>query len=483
MLKQGNLSLLCDFYEMTMANGYYKTGKYRQKVYFDLFFRNIPDNGGFAVFAGLEDIVKYIENLSFGTEEIAYLRKKKIFDEYFLNYLSNFKFTGDIYCVPEGTPVFPNEPILTVGAEAIQAQIIETFLLLTVNHQSLIATKANRIVRAAAGRPVLELGARRAQGRDAAISGGRAAYIGGCCGTSCTLTNELYNVPLSGTMAHSWVQMFESEYEAFRVFCELYPQNTVLLIDTYDTLKSGLPNAIRAFKEILVPKGIKKFAVRLDSGDLSYLSKRVREELDKAGLKTCNIIASNSMDEYKISSLIAQNSKIDIFGVGERLITSKSSPVFGGVYKLVATETSDGKILPKIKLSENSTKITTPHLKKVYRFYDRKSGKALADQVCVFNEKIDSHKDLVIFDQNDIWKKKVLTDFKVRELQVPIFLKGKRVYKLPKIDEIRRYCLSEIDTLWDEVKRFEYPHKYYVDLSPNLWSIKNQMIKSAREKF
>lgn len=466
-----------------MANGYYKSGRHRQTVYFDLFFRDIPDGGGFAIFAGLEDIVKYIENLRFGAQEIAYLRRKHIFDEYFLNYLSEMRFTGDIYSVPEGTPVFPGEPILTVRAEAAQAQLIETFLLLCVNHQSLIATKANRIVRAAAGRPVMEFGARRAQGRDAAVSGGRAAYIGGCSATSCTLTNELYGVPISGTMAHSWVQMFESEYEAFRTFCELYPNNTVLLIDTYDTLRSGLPNAIRAFKDVLLPRGIKKFAVRLDSGDLSYLSKRVREELDAAGLERCNIIASNSMNERKIQSLISEGAKIDAFGVGENLITSKSSPVFGGVYKLVAAEDKNGRIQPKIKLSDNSAKITTPHFKKVYRFFDRTDGKALADQICLYNEKIRDSGKTVIFDQNEIWKRKTLSDFTVKELQIPVFRNGKRVYELPEIGEVRSYCLSQVDTLWDEVKRFENPHKYYVDLSPSLWSVKNDLSKSVREKI
>ncbi len=413
--------MLCDFYELTMGNGYYRNGFYKRNVYFDVFFRNVPDGGGFAIAAGLEQIVEYIQQLHFSDDDIAYLRSKGIFDEGFLNYLKNFKFHGDIYAVPEGTPVFPGEPLLTVRAPAIEAQLIETYLLLEINHQSLIATKANRIVRAAQGRAVLEFGSRRAQGADGAVIGARAAYIGGVAGTACTLTDVLYGVPAGGTMAHSWVQMFPSEYEAFKAYCETYPDNPTLLVDTYNTLKSGIPNAIRVFKEILLPRGITNFAIRLDSGDISYLSKKARKMLDEAGLPNCKITASNSLDEYLIRDLMMQGAQVDTFGVGERLITSKSNPVFGGVYKLAAIEDDEGNIIPKIKVSENTAKITNPHFKRLYRLYDRESGKALADELTLRDEVIDPTKPHVIFDPNATWKTKELTDFTVRELQVPIF--------------------------------------------------------------
>ncbi|HBV52147.1 MAG TPA: nicotinate phosphoribosyltransferase, partial [Clostridiales bacterium] len=347
-MEERNLSMLCDFYELTMGNGYFKNGFYNKYTYFDVFFRTVPDRGGFAIAAGLEQIIRYLEQLCFTEEDIAYLRARKLFDEEFLSYLRNFRFTGDLYAVPEGTPVFPNEPILTVRAPAIEAQLIETFLLLTLNHQSLIATKANRIVRAAQGRAVLEFGSRRAQGADGAVLGARAAYIGGCAGTACTLTDVLYGVPAGGTMAHSWVQMFDTEYEAFRTYCELYPHGATLLVDTYSTLKSGVPNAIRAFREVLLPQGITDFAIRLDSGDISYLSKKAREMLDDAHLESCKIVASNALDEYLIRDLLMQGAQIDTFGVGERLITSKSDPVFGCVYKLAAVENENGTIIPKI---------------------------------------------------------------------------------------------------------------------------------------
>ena len=384
-MNERNLSLLCDYYELTMSNGYFKKGMADRIAYFDVFFRTVPDGGGFAVAAGLEQVVDYINNLHFSDDDIDYLRSKGIFDEAFLEYLSDFHFTGDIYAVPEGTPVFPGEPILTVKAPVIEAQLIETYLLLAINHQSLVATKANRIVRAANGRAVLEFGSRRAQGADGAVIGARAAYIGGCKGTACTLTDKLYGVPASGTMAHSWVQMFDTEYEAFKTYCELYPQNATLLVDTYNTLKSGVPNAIRAFKEVLLPKGITNFGIRLDSGDISYLSKKARKMLDEAGLEQCKIVASNSLDEHLICDLMIQGAKIDVFGVGERLITSSSTPVFGGVYKLVAVENEDGEIIPKIKVSENVSKITNPHFKKVYRYYDNESKKAIADELCVYD--------------------------------------------------------------------------------------------------
>lgn len=476
-MNERNLSMLCDFYELTMSNGYFKKGMYNKTAYFDVFFRSVPDGGGFAVAAGLEQVVDYINDLHFSEEDIAYLRAKKIFDEDFLNYLRSFHFSGDIYAVPEGTPVFPNEPVITVKAPVIEAQLIETYLLLAVNHQSLIATKANRIVRAANGRAVLEFGSRRAQGADGAVIGARAAYIGGCKGTACTLTDKLYGVPASGTMAHSWVQMFDTEYDAFRSYCELYPENAILLVDTYNTLKSGVPNAIRAFKEVLLPKGITSFGIRLDSGDISYLSKRARKMLDDAGLKECKIVASNSLDEHLIGDLMMQGAEIDVFGVGERLITSSSTPVFGGVYKLVAVEDDSGKIIPKIKVSENVSKITNPHFKKVYRYYDNESKKALADELCIYNETVSENLPRTIFDPNAVWKTKTLTDFTVRELLVPIFKNGKCVYDLPKLDEIQSYCLQQIDLLWDEVKRFENPHTYYVDLSEKLWKIKQQLLE------
>ena len=470
--------MLCDFYELTMGNGYYRNGFYKRNVYFDVFFRNVPDGGGFAIAAGLEQIVEYIQQLHFSDDDIAYLRGKGIFDEGFLNYLKNFKFHGDIYAVPEGTPVFPGEPLLTVRAPAIEAQLIETYLLLEINHQSLIATKANRIVRAAQGRAVLEFGSRRAQGADGAVIGARAAYIGGVAGTACTLTDVLYGVPAGGTMAHSWVQMFPTEYDAFKTYCELYPDNATLLVDTYNTLKSGVPNAIRAFKEILLPRGITNFAIRLDSGDISYLSKKARKMLDEAGLPNCKITASNSLDEYLIRDLMMQGAQVDTFGVGERLITSKSNPVFGGVYKLAAIEDDEGNIIPKIKVSENTAKITNPHFKRLYRLYDRESGKAIADELTLRDEVIDPTKPHVIFDPNATWKTKELTDFTVRELQVPIFQNGELVYELPELNDIKAYCRQQIHTLWDEVKRFENPHRYYVDLSRTLWDERQKLLRA-----
>lgn len=472
--------MLADFYEFTMSNGYFKNGFYKRNTYFDVFFRSVPDGGGFAIAAGLEQVIDYIRNLHFGKDEIEYFRSKKMFDESFLSYLENFKFTGDIYAVPEGTAVFPNEPIMTVKAPAIEAQLIETFVLLTLNHQSLIATKANRIVRAAQGRAVLEFGSRRAQGVSGAVEGARAAYIGGAAGTACTLSDMLYGVPASGTMAHSWVQMFDSEYEAFEAYCTMYPNNATLLVDTYNTLKSGVPNAIRAFKNILVPMGINNFAIRLDSGDISYLSKKARKMLDEAGLERCKIVASNSLDEHLISDLVMQGAQVDLFGVGERLITSKSSPVFGGVYKLVAVENEIGEIIPKIKISENIGKITNPHFKKLYRLYDKESGKAIADQLCVFDELIDDNEPITIFDQNATWKRKTLTDYAAKELLVPIFKNGDLVYKNPPLPEIKAYCEQQVDLLWDEVKRFENPHSYYVDLSEKLWNIKRELLEKAK---
>lgn len=479
-MNEMNYSMLCDFYQLTMGNGYYKT-KYAEKIaYFDMFFRRVPDGGGYAIAAGLEQVVEYINDLHFSEEDIEFLREKGIFDEGFLDYLRNFKFTGDIWAVPEGTPVFPNEPLLTVRAPAIQAQLIETMVLLLVNHQSLIATKASRIVRAADGRAISEFGSRRAHGASGALLGARAAYIAGCTGTACVLADELYNVPATGTMAHSWVQMFDTELEAFEAYCRTYPNSTTLLVDTYNVLKSGVPNAIKAFDNVLKPLGARPKGIRLDSGDIAYLSREARKMLDEAGYPDCKIVASNSLDEYIISDLLRQGAKIDLFGVGERLITAKSEPVFGGVYKLVATE-DNGEIKPKIKISENVVKITNPHYKKLYRLYDKKTGKAIADQLCIYDEKIDETKPLTIFDPDFTWKKKTLENFSLRELQVPVFLDGKQVYKLPDIEEIRDYCKEQMNTLWDEIKRFENPHKYYVDLSEKLWKVKNGLLDGKGE--
>ncbi|MBQ7661497.1 MAG: nicotinate phosphoribosyltransferase [Clostridia bacterium] len=479
--KRQNFTMLCDYYELTMANGYFKAGMANRISYFDVFFRDIPDGGGFAIAAGLEQFIDYIKNLHFSEEDIAYLRAKNTFDTAFLESLKNFRFTGDIYAIPEGTPIFPHEPIVTVRAPAAQAQFIETFLLLSINHQSLIATKANRIVRAAKGRAVAEFGSRRAQGADGAYLGARAAYIGGCAATACTITDRDFGVPATGTMAHSWVQMFDSEYEAFKTYCQLYPNNATLLVDTYNTLKSGVPNAIRAFKEVLLPRGIRNFGIRLDSGDIAYLTKKARAMLDEAGLPECKIVVSNSLDEDIILALIRQGACVDSFGVGERMITSKSTPVFGGVYKLCAIE-KDGQIIPKIKISENAAKITNPHYKKVYRLYENATGKAVADYITLHDEVIDETKPLELFDPDFPWKRKTLTDFTARELQVPIFKDGKCVYTSPSTSEIRDYCASQIDTLWDEVKRFENPHNYYVDLSQKLWNIKQDLLKAGNKK-
>ena len=475
--KKLNLTMLCDFYELTMGNGYFEKGYKDRICYFDLFFRKCPDGGGFAIAAGLEQIIHYIEDLHFSREDIEYLRGRKLFSEEFLKYLADFRFTGDIWAVPEGTPIFPHEPIITVKAPAIEAQLIETFLLLSINHQSLIATKANRVVRAAQGRTVLEFGSRRAQGSDAAILGARAAYIGGCNGTACTISDQLYGVFAGGTMAHAWVQMFDSEYEAFKAYCEIYPNNATLLVDTYNTLKSGVPNAIRVFDEVLKPKGITKCGIRLDSGDMAYLTQKARKMLDDAGWTECKISASNSLDEYIIQDLLRQGAKIDMFGVGERLITARSEPVFGGVYKLAAIEREDGTIQPKIKISENVGKITNPHFKKLYRFFGNDTGKAIADYLCVHDEVVDDSHDMEIFDPEATWKTKTVYNFTAKELQVPIFQNGKLVYELPTLEQIRTYCMEQVDSLWDEVKRFDNPHTYYVDLSQKLWDIKYDLLK------
>jgi nicotinate phosphoribosyltransferase len=475
-MQKQNYTMLCDFYELTMANGYFLANKSEEIAYFDVFFRQIPDDGGFAIAAGLEQVIEYIKNLKFTNEDIEYLRTKGIFSEEFLKYLLDFSFTGDIYAVPEGTPIFPGEPFMTVRAPAAQAQFIETYVLLVLNHQSLIATKANRIVRAAGGRSVAEFGSRRAQGADAAILGARAAYIGGCSGTACTITDRDYKVPATGTMAHSWVQMFDSELEAFETYCRLYPNNATLLVDTYDVLKSGVPNAIKAFKNA----GLTKCGIRLDSGDIAYLTKKARKMLDEAGLESCKIIVSNSLDEKIIRDIISQGAQVDGFGVGERLITAKSEPVFGGVYKLVAVE-KDGEVVPKIKISENVGKITTPHFKKVYRLYDKQDNHAIADLLCVYDEVVNGENEIELFDPVQTWKRKTVKDVYVRELLQPIFINGECVYKTPDIESIKAYCKKEIDTLWDEVKRFENPHTYYVDLSQKLWDIKHNLLRQGKK--
>ena len=475
-----NMTMLCDFYELTMGNGYFQAGYQDRITYFDVFFRDVPDRGGFAICAGLDQLIDYILDLHFDQEDIAYLRGKQIFSEDFLTYLENFRFTGDIWAIPEGTPIFPREPVVTVRASAIQAQLIETFTLLCINHQSLIATKANRIVRAAQGRTVLEFGSRRAQGTDGAITGARAAFIGGCRGTACTISDQLYAVPAGGTMAHSWVQMFDSQYEAFKTYCEVYPTNATLLVDTYNVLKSGVPDAIRAFNEVLRPRGITRCGIRLDSGDIAYLTREARRMLDEAGWSSCQISASNSLDEYIIRDLLQQGAQVDMFGVGERMITASSQPVFGGVYKLAAVEDDRGRIIPKIKVSENVDKITTPHFKKPYRIYDRATGKAEADYITLWDETVDASVPLELFDPRATWKRKTYTDFTIRPLQVPVFQGGRLVYQRPSLQEIQTYCMEQVETLWDEVKRFENPHNYYVDLSQKLWDIKQSLLRQSR---
>ena len=475
-----NLTMLCDFYELTMGHGYFKNGMKDKTVYFDVFYRKNPDGGGYAIAAGLEQIVEYIRDLHFDGDDIEYLRSRNLFDEEFLEYLKDFRFTGDMWAVPEGTVVFPGEPLMIVRAKAIEAQFIETFILLTFNHQSLIATKASRIVRAANGRAVSEFGSRRAHGPDAAMLGARAAYIGGVNSSACAIADELYGVPAGGTMAHSWVQMFDDEYTAFKTYCEIYPESATLLVDTYNVLKSGIPNAIRAFREVLVPKGITKCAIRIDSGDVTYLTRKARKMLDEAGFPECRIVISNSLDEYLIRDMLLQGAQIDAFGVGERLITAKSDPVFGAVYKLAAVEEDDGSITPKIKLSENAVKITTPHFKKIYRLYSNESAMAEADLICLHDEEIDTTKPLEIFDPDHTWKRRIMEDYTANELLVPIFENGKQVYELPALDEIRDRCKVSLGSMWEEVLRFENPHNYYVDLSQKLWDLKHDMLNVKR---
>lgn len=474
-LLRNNLTMLTDFYEITMANGFFVAGQGDKTVYFDMFFRTIPDDGGLAIMAGVEQVINYMKNLSFTEEDIAYLREKKLFDERFLEYLRHFKFSCDVWAVPEGTPVFPHEPIVTVRGPAMQAQFVETMILVLVNHQSLIATKASRIVRAAQGRPVMEFGSRRAQGCDGAIYGARAAYIGGCSGTACTIVDREFGIPALGTMAHSWVQLFDTEYEAFKSYAQTYPDACVLLVDTYDVLKSGVPNAIKVFNEVLVPNGHRPKGIRIDSGDITYLSKKARIMLDNAGFPDCAITASNSLDEYTIQDMIRQGAKVDSFGVGERMITASSAPVFGGVYKLAAVE-ENGTILPRIKVSENVAKITNPGYKKLWRLYDRDNGKAIADVITLHDEVIDDTQPYEIFDPEHIWKRKTVENFRALPLQVQLFRGGECVYESPSVEQIRSYCQQQLDTMWDEVLRFENPHNYYVDLSQKLWDVKQALL-------
>lgn len=469
-----NLTMLVDFYEITMSNGYFENGLKDKIVYFDMFFRKVPDGGGFAIAAGLEQVIEYIKDLHFTDDDLEYLRSKNLFSENFLEYLKNFNFECDIWAVPEGTPIFPGEPIVTVRGPVIQAQFIETMLLLIINHQSLIATKANRIVRAAQGRPVMEFGSRRAQGADAAIYGARAAYIGGCSGTACTIADKDIEITALGTMAHSWVQLFPDELSAFRAYADIYPDDCTLLVDTYNVLKSGIPNAITVFNE-LKENGHRPVGIRIDSGDITYLSKKARKMLDDAGFSECKIVASNSLDEYIIRDILLQGAQIDSFGVGERLVTSKSEPVFGGVYKLCAIE-ENGNIIPKIKVSENISKITNPAFKELWRIYDSKTGKASADVITVAGEVIDRGEPYEIFDPEFTYKRKTLTDFNAVKLQKQIFKKGALVYDPPSASEIKKYCEDQLSTIWDEVKRFENPHSYYVDLSQNLYDIKQNLL-------
>lgn len=476
-IKASDLALLTEGYELTMADGFMGAGMKDTVAYFDLFFRRVPDNGGFAIAAGLSKVIDYLEHLHFREEDIKYLKSKGISDE-LASYLKDFKFTCDVWAIPEGTPIFPNEPIIKVRGPIIEAQLIETMLLLSINQQSLIATKANRLVRAAHGTAVAEFGTRRAQGVDEAVYGARAAYIGGCVATSGVIPEKEFGIPSVNTMIHSWVQLFDSEYDAFCEYARRHPDDCTLVVDTYDTIRSGIPNAIKAFDDVLAPLGKRPKSVRIDSGDITYLSKRVRKMLDVAGYPDCDIMASNSLDEHLISDMVSQGAKVDCFIVGERLITSASSPLFGGVYKLSAIE-KDGKTVPKINLSENVRKITIPSSKQVYRLIDKDSGKAIADVLTLDDEIIDETKPYVLFDPDFTWKRKEIENFVTRKLLVPIFKGGQKVYDEPSLKEIREYCLRQTDTLWDEVKRFENPHKYYVDLSKNLWAERNGLI----EKF
>lgn len=480
-MQERNLTMLVDFYELSMANGYFVNNMGDTIVHFDMFFRTVPDNGGFAIMAGLRQLVDYLKNLKFTQKDIEYLRTKGM-NEDFLDYLKNFEFKCDVWAIPEGTPIFPGEPIVTVKGPVIQAQIIETMVLLTINHQSLIATKANRLRRAAGDRVIMEFGSRRAQGYDAAVYGARAAFIGGCDATACAIDDRDYGIPAVGTMAHSWIQLFGDELEAFRAYARQYPDNCTLLVDTYSVLKSGIPNAIKVFNEEVLPRGFRPKGIRIDSGDITYLSKKARKMLDEAGFPDCKIVASNSLDEFIIKDMISQGAQIDSFGVGERLITAASTPVFGGVYKIVAVE-ENGVAVPRIKLSENVQKITTPCAKKVFRLFDNDTGKAIADVVTLLDEEIDGTKPYELFDPNYTWKKKTVENFTAKPLLVKVFDGGKCCYNCPDIKDIKAFCTQQInETLWEEVKRFENPHNYYVDLSQRLWDEKQKLLDEYSSK-
>lgn len=475
-----NLTMVMDFYEMTMSNGYFQDGVKDSIVVFDVFYRKNPDNGGFAIFAGLEQIIEYIENLQFSEEDISFLRSQNIFDENFLKYLENFHFSGDIYAFEEGTIMYPNEPVITVVAPLIDAQLIETAILLQINHQSLIATKTRRIVKAAGGRAVSDFGARRAHNMDAAVYGARAAYIGGAVSTATVLAGQMFDIPISGTMAHSFIMYYGDEFEAFKKYAETYPDATVLLVDTYDVLKSGIPNAIRVAKEVLEPMGKRLKGIRIDSGDLAYLTKKTRKMLDEAGLEDCNIIISNSLDELTITSILNQGGCVNGFGVGERLITAKSEPVFGAVYKLAAVK-EDGEFTPRIKISENVEKITNPGLKKVYRIIDE-DGRAIADMIAKNDEKIDMDKPFRYVDPKKPWKNRFFEKCKAIELQVPIFLNGKKVYESKGLKEITEYVKKQLnDEIWEEEQRFENPHTHYMDMTPDYYELKMQLLEDSRK--
>jgi nicotinate phosphoribosyltransferase len=472
------LSLLMDFYELTMAYSYFKSKRHLDIAVFDVFFRKIPDKGGYAIYAGLNQVIEYLQNLSFSKDEIDFLKEKGTFDNGFLNYLQNFKFSCDVYSFREGNVIFPNEPIMIIKGPIIECQLIETMILLTINHQSLIATKASRIVRAAKGKAVLEFGARRAHGYDASIYGARAAYIGGVLGTSNTIVEYQFGIPALGTMAHSFVQSYKTEYDAFKAYTKTYPDNTILLVDTYDTLKSGIPNAIRIQKEILEPMGKRLKGIRLDSGDLSYLSIQARKLLDENGLENVSITVSNSLDEFLIENLLNQGAKIDAFGVGERLITSKSESVFGGVFKLAAY-LENKELTPKIKISDNPIKTTLPGFKQVYRFYVKNMAKA--DVITLHDEIIDENSSYELFDPTYIYKKQTISEFKVEKLLIKIFSKGELIYEVPKINEIREYSKENLSYFWDELKRLENPQQYYVDYSKKLYNLKLELIKSSKK--
>lgn len=471
--------MMTDFYEFTMAYAYFKEKRHEEIAYFDMFIRRIPDGGGYLIFNGLNRLIEAIQSFRFTEEQLTYLQRSNVFDDEFIDYLRHLKLNLDIWSVEEGMPVFENEPLVTVRGTYIQAQLIETLLLLCVNYPILITTKASRIVTAARGRAVMEFGARRAQGMDASLEGARAAVIAGCVGTSCTLAGMKFGIPISGTIAHSYIQLHESEYAAFLSYSQIQPKNAILLVDTYDTLKSGVPNAIKVAQDFLIPNGYRLKGIRLDSGDLAYLSKRARKMLDDAGLTDCKILASNSLDEEIIDDLILQDAKIDSFGVGENLITSKSSPVLGGVYKVVAYE-KEGEIVPKIKISENIEKITNPGFKKLIRFYDKDTHKALGDLVCMADEVI-PYDSYTLFDPVTPWKKKVITNYTYKQLQVPVFVNGNLVYTTRDTLQTRDFCKEQMETMWDEVKRLRNPHRYYVDLSMTLWNLKNRLIEENRK--